>query len=173
MQSIGTDNLDSKEVGNWPRTQSLSVALKISRLEAAKRSNCRTNARLLSTTLMANSMPPPPHASCPRGDPGIENSCPHKGAPLLEGILCDRVIECEWPGWQFDLRSGECLTVSEKTQTYEVILEDGLVKIQFQGSSSFSRQIFHLPLRTRLFLYRPTKSVGMRFSAGSKWQMTK
>src|SRR6185503_18849454 len=46
----------------------------------------------------------------------IQNSCPHKGAPLSEGILCDRVIECEWHGWQFDLRSGECLTVSEKIE---------------------------------------------------------
>jgi nitrite reductase/ring-hydroxylating ferredoxin subunit len=49
----------------------------------------------------------------------IENSCPHKGAPLSEGILCDRVVECDCHGWQFDLRSGECLTVSEKIETYQ------------------------------------------------------
>ncbi len=59
----------------------------------------------------------------------IENSCPHKGAPLSEGILCDRVIECDWHGWQFDLRSGECLTVPEKIKTYEVIVDEGLLKI--------------------------------------------
>jgi nitrite reductase/ring-hydroxylating ferredoxin subunit len=59
----------------------------------------------------------------------IENSCPHKGAPLSEGILCDRVIECDWHGWQFDLRTGECLTVREKIETYKVIVQDGLVKI--------------------------------------------
>ena len=59
----------------------------------------------------------------------ITNFCPHKGAPLSEGILCDRVIECEWHGWQFDLRSGECLTVGEKVATYRVIVEDDLVKI--------------------------------------------
>jgi 3-phenylpropionate/trans-cinnamate dioxygenase ferredoxin subunit len=58
-----------------------------------------------------------------------ENSCPHKGAPLSDGILCNRVIECDWHGWQFDLRSGECLTVSEKIETYQVIIEEGLVKI--------------------------------------------
>ena len=59
----------------------------------------------------------------------IQNWCPHKGAPLSEGILCDRVIECDWHGWQFDLSSGECLTVREKIEIYKVIVADGLVKI--------------------------------------------
>jgi 3-phenylpropionate/trans-cinnamate dioxygenase ferredoxin subunit len=59
----------------------------------------------------------------------IENSCPHKGAPLSEGILCDRVIECGLHGWQFDLRSGQCLTVPEKIETYEAIVANGLSQI--------------------------------------------
>jgi len=58
-----------------------------------------------------------------------ENFCPHKGAPLAEGILCEHVIECDWHGWQFDVRTGECLTVPERLQTYEVVVADGLVKI--------------------------------------------
>jgi nitrite reductase/ring-hydroxylating ferredoxin subunit len=58
-----------------------------------------------------------------------ENFCPHKGAPLAEGILCGHVIECDWHGWQFDVRSGECLTVTEKLRTYEVIIEEGLIKV--------------------------------------------
>src|SRR5712691_3187460 len=56
-----------------------------------------------------------------------ENFCPHKGAPLAAGILCEHVIECEWHGWQFDVRSGECLTVVEKLKTYEVVIQGGLV----------------------------------------------
>jgi nitrite reductase/ring-hydroxylating ferredoxin subunit len=60
-----------------------------------------------------------------------ENFCPHKGAPLTEGALCGHIVECGWHGWQFDVRSGECLTVQERIKTYEVILEDGLVKISF------------------------------------------
>lgn len=59
----------------------------------------------------------------------IENFCPHKGAPLSEGILCGHVIECSLHGWQFDVRSGECLTVPEKIKTYEVLVEDDLIKI--------------------------------------------
>jgi 3-phenylpropionate/trans-cinnamate dioxygenase ferredoxin subunit len=58
-----------------------------------------------------------------------ENFCPHKGAPLAEGTLCDHVIECEWHGWQFDVRTGECLTVPEKLETYQVVIEGGLIKI--------------------------------------------
>ena len=58
-----------------------------------------------------------------------ENFCPHKGAPLAAGKLCNHVIECDWHGWQFDVRTGECLTVSEKIPTYEVVIEDGFVKI--------------------------------------------
>jgi nitrite reductase/ring-hydroxylating ferredoxin subunit len=59
----------------------------------------------------------------------IENFCPHKGAPLAEGILCEHVIECNWHGWQFDVRTGDCLTVPEKLKTYEVFVEDGAIKI--------------------------------------------
>jgi nitrite reductase/ring-hydroxylating ferredoxin subunit len=58
-----------------------------------------------------------------------ENFCPHKGAPLAAGRLCEHVIECEWHGWQFDVRTGECLTVREQIETYEVVVEDGVVKI--------------------------------------------
>ena len=58
-----------------------------------------------------------------------ENSCPHQGAPLADGFLCEHVIECALHGWQFDVRTGECLTVPEKIETYEVVVEDGLVKV--------------------------------------------
>lgn len=58
-----------------------------------------------------------------------ENFCPHKGAPLAEGTLCNHVIECDWHGWQFDVRTGECLTVTESIETYEVFVEGGLLKI--------------------------------------------
>jgi nitrite reductase/ring-hydroxylating ferredoxin subunit len=59
----------------------------------------------------------------------IENSCPHRGAPLTEGVLCGHIVECGLHGWQFDIRSGECLTVRERIRTYRVRVEDGLVKV--------------------------------------------
>jgi nitrite reductase/ring-hydroxylating ferredoxin subunit len=61
----------------------------------------------------------------------IENFCPHKGAPLSDGALCGHIVECGWHGWQFDVRSGECLTVKERIKTYSVRVEEGLVKVEF------------------------------------------
>ena len=61
----------------------------------------------------------------------IENACPHRGAPLSEGVLCGHIIECGLHGWQFDVRNGECLTVPETIRTYEVSVEDQLIKIRF------------------------------------------
>jgi nitrite reductase (NADH) small subunit len=60
----------------------------------------------------------------------IENFCPHKGAPLAEGTLSEHTIECDWHGWRFDLRTGECLTTRSAIETYEVVIEDGLIKIR-------------------------------------------
>ncbi|HSS19049.1 MAG TPA: Rieske 2Fe-2S domain-containing protein [Pyrinomonadaceae bacterium] len=59
----------------------------------------------------------------------VQNFCPHQGAPLAEGNLCDYVIECGLHGWQFDVRTGECLTVPEKIETYAVLVEEGVVRI--------------------------------------------
>jgi len=58
------------------------------------------------------------------------NLCPHRGAPLSEGVLCGDVVECGWHGWQFDVRNGECLTVRETIKTYEIKVEDGVLKVE-------------------------------------------
>jgi nitrite reductase/ring-hydroxylating ferredoxin subunit len=60
-----------------------------------------------------------------------DNFCPHKGAPLSEGVLCGHVVECGWHGWQFDVRTGECLTVRETIKTYPLKIEDGMVSVEF------------------------------------------
>ncbi len=62
-----------------------------------------------------------------------DNSCPHRGAPLSEGVLCGHVIECYLHGWQFDVRTGECLTFRETIKTYEVRIEDGLLICEIGG----------------------------------------
>jgi nitrite reductase/ring-hydroxylating ferredoxin subunit len=58
-----------------------------------------------------------------------ENSCPHRGAPLSDGDLRGHTIECGWHGWQFDVRTGECLTVPDRIRTVEVTVEDGMVRV--------------------------------------------
>lgn len=60
----------------------------------------------------------------------IENFCPHKGAPLVDGNLCGHTIECDWHGWRFDVRTGQCLTnTSSDIEVYEVLIEDGTIKV--------------------------------------------
>jgi len=59
-----------------------------------------------------------------------DNSCPHHGAPLAEGKLCGHVIECGFHGWRFNVRDGTCLTASESIETYRVLIEDGVIKIE-------------------------------------------
>lgn len=59
-----------------------------------------------------------------------ENSCPHQGAPLTEGFLCGHIIECGLHGWQFDVRTGQCLTLDDAIKTFPVRVEDGVIKIE-------------------------------------------
>jgi len=61
----------------------------------------------------------------------IENFCPHRGASLADGELCDHTVACALHGWQFDVRTGACLTEAESDiETYEVLIENGDIKIK-------------------------------------------
>lgn len=60
----------------------------------------------------------------------IENFCPHKGYPLADSRLYDQTVECDFHGWRFDVRTGECLTKKScSIESYEVIVEDDWIKI--------------------------------------------
>lgn len=41
----------------------------------------------------------------------IDNTCPHMGGPLGEGDLEGCVVTCPWHGWQFDVKTGNCLNM--------------------------------------------------------------
>ncbi|MGB8509219.1 MAG: Rieske 2Fe-2S domain-containing protein [Pyrinomonadaceae bacterium] len=61
----------------------------------------------------------------------LENFCPHKGAPLADGNLRAHTVECDWHGWRFDLRTGACVNrPGEDVESYEVLIEDGWLKIR-------------------------------------------
>jgi nitrite reductase (NADH) small subunit/3-phenylpropionate/trans-cinnamate dioxygenase ferredoxin subunit len=36
----------------------------------------------------------------------IDDACPHRGAPLCDGIVFDRSVTCTWHGWRFSLVDG-------------------------------------------------------------------
>jgi len=39
----------------------------------------------------------------------IDDACPHKGAPLCDGIVFDKTVTCTWHGWCFRLTDGRWL----------------------------------------------------------------
>jgi len=39
--------------------------------------------------------------------------CPHRGAPLSAGELYDGVVMCPFHAWEFDVRTGECVSLPE------------------------------------------------------------
>jgi nitrite reductase/ring-hydroxylating ferredoxin subunit len=42
---------------------------------------------------------------------GIESDCKHMRASLANGEVKDGVVTCRWHGWQYDLATGECLSL--------------------------------------------------------------
>src|SRR5713226_10188789 len=40
----------------------------------------------------------------------IEDTCPHRGGPLSEGMLAEDEVICPWHGSRFNLRTGAVLT---------------------------------------------------------------
>lgn len=76
----------------------------------------------------------------PDGFHALLNVCPHRGAPLCEGVVCgttkatdrreflyhkqDEIVRCAWHGWEFDIRTGASLVDPKvKARTFEVVLE--------------------------------------------------
>jgi nitrite reductase/ring-hydroxylating ferredoxin subunit len=57
------------------------------------------------------------------------DACAHKGGPLSEGRLSGTRLACPWHGWQYDVRTGECVFPGRgaSVATYAVRIEDGEV----------------------------------------------
>lgn len=36
----------------------------------------------------------------------IDSICPHQGASLADGEVCDGAVACPWHAWRFDIRDG-------------------------------------------------------------------
>lgn len=39
----------------------------------------------------------------------VDDACPHQGAPLSDGIVCNKSVTCTWHGWRFSLEDGRWL----------------------------------------------------------------
>ncbi|MEL6236653.1 MAG: nitrite reductase small subunit NirD [Pseudomonadota bacterium] len=58
------------------------------------------------------------------------NTCPHKGGPLVEGIVHGQKVTCPLHNWVFDLNTGAAQGADEgRIETYPVRVEAGRILI--------------------------------------------
>jgi len=62
---------------------------------------------------------------------GIGNDCPHQGGSLCDGWVEGEIVICPVHGWEFDMRTGACMTVpGERVPRYTATVEDGAVHLE-------------------------------------------
>ncbi|MCC7265174.1 MAG: Rieske 2Fe-2S domain-containing protein [Candidatus Latescibacteria bacterium] len=58
------------------------------------------------------------------------NACVHQGGYLGDGFLDGEVVICPLHGWQFNVRSGACITrPGQQVKAYEVRVREGQVEV--------------------------------------------
>ena len=55
----------------------------------------------------------------------FDDTCPHSQGPLGLGEVADGVLTCPRHGWQFDVRSGACLTAAGAHATRHAVRVEG------------------------------------------------
>jgi len=68
-----------------------------------------------------------------RGDEvlAIGNDCPHQGGSLCDGWAEGEIVVCPLHGWEFDMRSGACMTVpGENVPRYVATVKDGAIYLE-------------------------------------------
>jgi len=63
----------------------------------------------------------------------IDNSCPHRGAPLGEGRIEEGILICPNHEWRFELKSGWCPQNPElSTEVYPIKVHDEKIYIRLE-----------------------------------------
>lgn len=61
----------------------------------------------------------------------VDNTCPHQGGPLGEGMLDGQVVTCPWHGWRFNVTTGVSPVVpTAKVQKFNVKVDGDKVLIE-------------------------------------------
>jgi nitrite reductase (NADH) small subunit len=63
----------------------------------------------------------------------VENSCPHRGGPLSDGIVSGRTVVCPLHGWKIDLESGQVTNRAEENlcvETFATAVREGVVMLE-------------------------------------------
>ena len=59
-----------------------------------------------------------------------ENTCPHRGGPLADGIVGGGQVICPFHAWKIDLETGRCLGENATIRTYPVHVIDGHLMLE-------------------------------------------
>ena len=61
----------------------------------------------------------------------IGNECPHQGGNLCDGWIDGDIVTCPLHGWEFDLRSGVCMTIpGERVPAYRTAVQAGAIYLE-------------------------------------------
>jgi len=63
----------------------------------------------------------------------IQDSCPHRGGPLSDGIVSGSTVVCPLHAWTFDLTSGSVVNHPEShacVATFPVRVEEGVLEVE-------------------------------------------
>jgi nitrite reductase/ring-hydroxylating ferredoxin subunit len=61
----------------------------------------------------------------------IDNTCPHRGGPLGEGVVAGGEVTCPWHGWKFNVKTGACANIpTAKVCSHEVVVDGSDVKVK-------------------------------------------
>ena len=63
----------------------------------------------------------------------VDNSCPHRGGPLCDGMVAGDAVVCPLHGWKISLDTGVVVKpeVCVKVGTYPVSVEDGVIRVLY------------------------------------------
>ena len=62
----------------------------------------------------------------------LDDSCPHQGAPLCDGLVDAGTVTCTWHGWRFSLEDGRWLDSPKskvQVETYPVRVEGDEIQV--------------------------------------------
>ena len=72
----------------------------------------------------------------------IENTCPHRGGPLAEGMMAGEEVICPWHGSRFDVKTGSVLTppARQGVRSFPVRISGDDVEVEVDLPSGASSQ---------------------------------
>lgn len=61
----------------------------------------------------------------------VDDTCPHMGASLADGLVVGETIQCPWHEWRYHVETGQCpVRPWARVRVHEVRLEDGRVLVR-------------------------------------------